>query len=251
MPNDIFDATVARVYDAASADRFRPEVLGPTVALLAGLARADDGSPGDALEFAIGTGRVAVPLRERGVDVHGIELSEAMVDELRRKPGGGTIPVTIGDMGTTRLDRTFGLVFLVFNTIQNLLTQDEQVACVANAAAHLRPGGHFVIECEVPGLRRLPPGERHVPFAVTADHIGIDEYQPARQLLTSRHVWLPGGTTFDSQHRFVWPSELDLMARLAGMTLVDRWEDWDRSPFTDESTQHVSVWRRPSGATRG
>lgn len=245
MPNDIFDATVARTYDAASADRFRPEVLGPTVDVLAEYARAEDGTPGHALELAIGTGRVALPLRDRGVDVHGIEISTAMVDELRRKPGGDAIPVTVGDMATTRLERTFDLVFLVFNTIQNLLEQEEQVACFANAAAHLRPGGHFVIESGVPGLRRLPPGERFVPFAVTADHIGIDEYEPARQLLTSHHVWLPGGATFDSPHRFVWPSELDLMARLAAMEPVARWEDWDRRPFTDESTQHVSVWRTP------
>lgn len=250
MPNDIFDAAVARDYDATSAERFRPEVLGPTVDLLAEYARAEDGGAGDALEFAIGTGRVAVPLNERGVEVHGIEISPAMVDQLRRKSGGATIPVTIGDMATTRLGRTFGLVFLVFNTIQNLLTQDEQIACFANAAAHLRPGGCFVVESGVPGLRRLPPGERYVPFEVTADHIGIDEYEPARQLLTSHHVWLPGGTTFDSRHRFVWPSELDLMARLAGMEPVGRWQDWERTPFGDESTQHVSVWRRPAAPRR-
>jgi SAM-dependent methyltransferase len=245
MPNDIFDATVARDYDAASADRFRPEVLGPTVDVLAALARADDGSPGDALELAIGTGRVALPLAARGVAVHGIELSEAMVDVLRAKPGGAELPVTVGDMATARLDRAFGLVFLVFNTIQNLLTQDEQVACFANAAAHLRPGGRFVVETGVPGLRRLPPGERFVPFDVSPGHVGFDEYEPARQILTSHHVWLPEGNRFDSQHRYVWPSELDLMARLAGLRLEDRWEDWNRSPFTDESTQHVSVWRKP------
>ncbi len=246
MPNDIFDAAVARTYDAASADRFRPEVLGPTVdvlADLADLARADHGAPGDALEFAIGTGRVALPLRGRGIDVHGIEISHAMVAELVSKPGGAEIPVTIGDMATTRLGRTFGLVYLVFNTIQNLLTQNEQVACFANAAVHLRPGGRFVVETGVPGLRRLPPGERFVAFEATAEHIGVDEYEPSRQRLTSHHVWPPSGTTFDSEHRYVWPSELDLMARLAGLELVHRWEDWNRSPFTDESTGHVSVWR--------
>jgi SAM-dependent methyltransferase len=250
MPNDIFDAAVARDYDATTAERFRPEVLGPTVDVLAELARAaapdeSDGSPADALEFAVGTGRVALPLRARGVDVHGIELSTAMVDQLRTKPGGADVPVTIGDMATARLDRSFGLVFLVFNTIQNLLAQDEQVACFANAAAHLRPGGRFVVETGVPGLRRLPPGERFVPFDVSPGHVGIDEYEPARQILTSHHVWLPEGTRFDSQHRYVWPSELDLMARLAGMTLEHRWAGFDRSPFTDESTGHVSVWIRP------
>lgn len=253
MPNDIFDATVARTYDAASADRFRPEVLGPTVevlAELAGLARPDDGGPGDALEFAIGTGRVALPLRARGVDVRGIEIAEAMVAELVSKPGGAEIPVTIGDMATTRLGRTFGLVYLVFNTIQNLLTQDEQVACFTNAAAHLRPGGRFVVETGVPGLRRLPPGARLVAFDASADHIGVDEYEPSRQRLTSHHVWPPTGATFASQHRYVWPSELDLMARLAGLEPEHRWEDWDRSPFTDESTGLVSVWRLGAEAHR-
>jgi SAM-dependent methyltransferase len=246
VPNDQFDDRVARAYDAASAEMFRPEVIRPTVAVLADLARRHDGSSGAALEFAVGTGRIALPLRGRGVTVHGIEISAAMVGRLRAKTGGDAIPVATGDMATTRLGRTFRLVYLVFNSISNLLDQEEQVACFANAARHLEPSGRFVVEAGVPDLRRLPPGERFVTFDVSPDHLGIDEYEPSRQRLTSHHVWLPGGRTFDSRHRYVWPSELDLMARLAGLELEHRWADWDRSPFTDESPRHVSTWRKPS-----
>src|SRR4051794_23001436 len=191
---------------------------------------------GRALELAIGTGRVALPLATRGIDVHGIELSEAMAARLHAKTD--TIRVTIGDMTATRLDETFRLVYLVFNTIMNLTTQDAQVACLENAARHLEPGGCFVIEVGVPDLRRLPPGERLVAFSKT----GIDEYDVARQGLISHH-WRDGGTR-SIPFRYVWPAELDLMARIAGLAMRERWEDWDRSPFTSESRKHVSVWTK-------
>ena len=169
-----------------------------------------------------------------------------MVAEMMKKPGTDRIPVTIGDLATTRLDAagSFGLVFLVFNTITNLLTQPDQVACFRNAAAHLAPGGHFVIETGIPRLQRLNPGERFLPFEVTDDHIGIDEYDLAEQRLVSHHYWIAGGdaATFESHHRYAWPAEYDLMAQLAGMTLTHRWADWARSPFTSDSTTHVSVW---------
>jgi SAM-dependent methyltransferase len=215
-------------------------VLGPTVDVLASLA-----GDGRALELAIGTGRVALPLCERGVEVHGIELSEAMVAVLRSKPGGGAIPVTIGDMATTRVDGAFRLVYLVYNTIENLLTQDAQVACFRNAAAHLEPGGCFLVEVGVPALRRLPPGETLVPFDVSPTHIGIDEYDVATQYVVSHHTRIRDGVAEVSSGRFryVWPAELDLMARIAGLSLVDRWSGWDRAPFTSDSTHHVSVWR--------
>ena len=187
-----------------------------------------------ALELAIGTGRVAVPLAERGVRVHGIELSEAMAARLRAKTS--EIPVTIGDMATTRVDGTFALVYLVFNTIMNLTTQDAQVACFENAARHLAPGGVFVVEVGVPDLRRLPPGERLVAFSKT----GIDEYDVATQGLISHHH-REGGLR-SVPFRYVWPSELDLMARIAGLSLRERWENWSRAPFTNESRGHVSVW---------
>jgi SAM-dependent methyltransferase len=220
---------------------FAPEVLGPTVDFLAEVA-------GDrrALEFAVGTGRVALALSARGVDVAGIELSRAMVLQMNVKPGAERVPVTIGDMATTRVEGTFGLVYLVFNTITNLLTQDDQVACFCNAAAHLEIGGHFVIEVFVPALRRLPIGERLVAFEVTNSHVGVDEYDIVNQALTSHHFWSSDGRTerFDSPHRYAWPAEYDLMARIAGLTLRERWSSWHRAPFTAESTAHVSVWEK-------
>lgn len=241
MEDGIFDAAVAERYDEDEAVMFTPEVLTPTVDFLAGLA-----GDGPALELAVGTGRVALPLLRRGIDVHGIELSTSMVAELRAKPDGDRVPVAIGDMATTRVPHTFTLVYLVFNTITNLLSQDEQVACFQNAAAHLEPGGFFVIEVFVPGLRRLPTGETHVPFDVSAEHLGIDEYDVANQRLVSHHVWTRGGrvTTHQTPHRYAWPAEYDLMARLAGMRLRERWADWKRTPFTSESTSHVSVYAR-------
>jgi SAM-dependent methyltransferase len=187
---------------------------------------------------------VALPLAERGVPVHGIDLSEAMVGRLRAKPGGDRIGVTIGDFATATVDRTFTVAYLVANTIMNLTTQDEQVACFQNVAGHLEPGGCFVIEVLVPRLRRLPPGERFQPFDVSPTHVGIDEYDVARQGLISHHYWVEGDRVevFSPPFRYVWPSELDLMARLAGMTLRERWAGWRREPFTSESEGHVSVW---------
>ena len=220
-----------------------PAVIGPTVSFLAALA-----GDGAALELAIGTGRVALPLHQRGVEVHGIEISRDMVEQLQAKPGGDAIPVTIGDMATTRVERTFRLVYLVFNTIGNLLSQAEQVACFANAAIHLEPGGCFVIEVGVPPLRRLPPGQHAHPFDVSEHHLGFDTYDLVDQQLTSHHVWTgPDGHVdrFDSHHRYVWPSELDLMAELAGLSRRERWADWTRAPFTGDSPSHVSVWERP------
>lgn len=241
MTDGLFDAAVARRYDRDVSERFDPQHLDGVTAVLAELT-------GDqpALEFAIGTGRVALPLAARGVEVHGIELSRAMITEMRKKPGAERIPVTIGDMASTRLDAagSFGIVFLVFNTITNLLTQAEQVECFRNAAAHLTPGGHFVIETTVPRLPRLDPAERFVPFEVSDDHIGIDEYDLAEQRVTSHHYWIAGGdaTTYTSRHRYAWPAEYDLMAQLAGMTLSHRWADWRRTPFGSDSAAHVSVW---------
>nr|WP_206537739.1 class I SAM-dependent methyltransferase [Ilumatobacter nonamiensis] len=245
MPQNVFVGTVARDYDALESTLSRPAPVDSAVAFLAEVAGG-----GAALEFAIGTGRIALPLHAAGVAVHGIEISADMVDELRRKPGGGEgrIPVAVGDMATTRVAGEFALVYLVYNTIQNLLEQDEQVACFRNAAAHLAPGGCFVVESGVPSVRRLPPGTSAVPFDVSARHLGFDTYELARQRLTSHHYFTDedGTTTYSAtQHRFVWPAELDLMARLAGLELRERWSNWERDPFTDDSESHVSVWTKP------
>nr|WP_229924335.1 class I SAM-dependent methyltransferase [Streptomyces sulfonofaciens] len=222
---------------------FTPDVLDPALDFLA--ARAGGGR---ALEFAIGTGRVALPLSARGVPVAGIELSEPMARRLRGKPGGADLPVTIGDMATARVPGEFGLVYLVFNTITNLLSQDQQIACFRNAARHLGPGGRFVIENFVPDLRRLPPGETARPAHIGADHVGFDTYDVPNQRMVSHHYWITDGRadTFRSQHRFVWPSELDLMGRLAGLEPRERWADWRETPFTAESDSHVSVWQKPA-----
>jgi SAM-dependent methyltransferase len=239
MPENHFGEEVAARYDESSADMFEADVVGPVVDLLAQLA-----GDGAALELGIGTGRIALPLSERGVRVHGIDLSQAMVAQLREKPGGERIEVTIGDFATTRVDGTFSLAYLVFNTINNLTTQDAQVACFQNVAEHLEPGGHFVIEVGVPGLRTLPPGKAHQVFAFDPGHIGIDEYDPVKQGLISHHLF-PTGDRWELRSipfRYVWPAELDLMARLAGMSLRERWSGWKREPFTSESTKHVSVW---------
>jgi SAM-dependent methyltransferase len=235
---------VARRYDESLAELFEPAAVAPVVDFLAGLA-----GDGAALELGIGTGRIALPLAARGVRVHGIDLSEAMVTRLREKPGGEDIPVTIGDFATTRVEGTFSLAYLVFNTIMNLTSQDEQVACFENVAAHLRPAGCFVIEVGVPGLQRLPPGEVFQPFAVTATHLGFDEYDVAAQGLVSHHFRVAdGGLDVDSTpFRYVWPSELDLMARIAGMTLRERWSGWQREPFGSDSMKHVSVWAKTAG----
>jgi SAM-dependent methyltransferase len=243
VPEDYFGEDVAERYDEFSADMFDPAVVDPVVDFLAELA-----GDGAALELGIGTGRIALPLTKRGVRVHGIDLSEAMVGKLHEKPGGDEIPVAIGDFATTRIEGTFRVAYLVFNTINNLTTQDEQVACFQNVAAHLEPGGCFVIEVGVPALRRLPPGEKFHVFDFSESHLGIDEYDVENQGLISHHFWPEDGTWKRSSMPFrsVWPAELDLMARLAGMTLRERWSGWKREPFTSESTKHVSVWEKPS-----
>ena len=241
MPEDHFQEPIAARYDEDAADMFDPAVVGPAVDFLAELA-----GDGAALELGIGTGRIALPLAERGVRVHGIDLSQAMVARLRAKPGADEIGVTIGDFATTRVEGMFSLAYLVFNTIGNLTTQDEQVACFQNAAAHLEPGGCFVIEVGVPALQRLPPGETVRPFDVSPAHLGFDEYDVVNQGLVSHHYTLVNGRweAHSLPFRYVWPAELDLMARLAGMTLRERWSDWKREPFTSESTKHVSVWEK-------
>ena len=241
MPEDHFGEPVAARYDETSSDMFEPEAVDPVVDFLAALAGA-----GPALELGIGTGRIALPLAARGVPVTGIDLSEAMVARMREKPGGAEIPVTIGDFATTRVDGTFSLAYLVFNTINNLTSQDEQVACFENVGRHLDPGGHFVIEVGVPDLQRLPPGETFHPFTVTPDRLGFDEYDIAAQGLISHHFWLEDGTYRGRSipFRYVWPAELDLMARIGGMELSERWSGWTREPFTSESRKHVSVWRK-------
>jgi SAM-dependent methyltransferase len=237
-----FGEEEAAGYDEGSALWFDPNVLGPAVDMLAELA-----SDGAALEFAVGTGRVALPLAARGVPVSGIELSIPMADRLRAKDGSERIKVTIGDMATTRVEGRFRLVYLVFNTIGNLTTQDQQVACFANAAAHLEPGGTFLIEVGVPDLRRLPPGEDARVFSHSPGYVGYDRYTDlVAQQATSHHFTADGSGVreFKTPFRYVWPSELDLMARLARMSLRDRWAGWDRSSFTRESTSHVSVWEK-------
>ncbi|MFJ4784383.1 class I SAM-dependent DNA methyltransferase [Streptomyces sp. NPDC088794] len=237
-----FGESVAAAYDESSAEMFGADVVGPAVEVLAGLAGG-----GRALEFGVGTGRIALPLARRGVEVCGIDLSRAMVARLREKPGGEDVRVAIGDFATTTVDGQFAVAYLVFNTVMNLTTQDAQVDCFRNAAAHLVPGGCFVVEVMVPDLRRLPPGQDAVPFHVGERRLGFDTYDVATQAMSSHHVRIdPGGSASYSSipFRYVWPAELDLMARLAGMRLRDRWEDWARTPFTSESRRHVSVWEK-------
>ena len=235
-----FDEWIARRYRALWPELFEPALLDAAVDFVADLA-----IPGRALEFGIGTGRIALPLSLRGVPVHGIELSPAMVAELQRQADTSDVGVTIGDFATTTVDATFRVVYLLRNTITNLTTQDEQVECFRNAARHLEPGGFFVIENYIPELRRLPPGENLQVFTATPTHVGIGEYDIANQIEISRHWWMIDGElkTFASSHRYAWPSELDLMARIAGMTLRERWSDWYREPFSSESRSHISVWK--------
>jgi SAM-dependent methyltransferase len=243
MSRDYFGERIAERYDETAADMFETAVVEPVVDLLADLA-----FDGRALELGIGTGRIALPLAQRGVRVHGIDLSEAMVARLRAKPGAEQIEVTIGDFATTTVPRQFSVAYLVFNTIMNLTTQDDQVACFSNVAAHLTPGGCFVIEVSVPDLQRLPPGETVRAFTVSDTRLGFDEYDIASQGLVSHHYWVVNGKleVFTPPFRYVWPAELDLMARLAGMSLRDRWAGWKREPFTSDSTSHVSVWQKPT-----
>jgi SAM-dependent methyltransferase len=240
-----FDESVAARYDESGeiSGMFDPAVVEPAVDLLVELAGS-----GRALELGIGTGRIALPLAQRGVPVHGIELSQAMVARLRAKPGGADIGVTIGDFATTAAGGTFSVAYLVFNTIMNLTTQEKQVACFRNVAAQLEPDGCFLIEVGVPDLQRLPPGETVRPFHVSEARWGFDEYDVARQGLVSHHLELVDGRAerVSMAFRYVWPAELDLMAELAGMRLRDRWSGWRREPFESDSRQHVSVWEKPA-----
>jgi SAM-dependent methyltransferase len=238
-----FDEPVAARYDESAADMFDPAVVDPVVDLLVELA-----GRGRALELGIGTGRIALPLAQRGVPVHGIELSNAMAARLRAKLRDEDVGVTIGDFATTTLDGTFSVAYLVFNTILNLTTQAAQVACFRNVAAHLEPGGCFVIEVGVPGLQSLPPGETLRVFHVSENRWGFDEYDVANQGLTSHHFEVVDGSIerISVPFRYAWPSELDLMAELAGMRLRDRWSGWKREPFTSDSQKHVSVWEKPA-----
>jgi SAM-dependent methyltransferase len=239
-PIDRFGPDVAADYDDPDDPRFAPAAVDPVVDLLVGLAA------GGALELAIGTGRIALPLARRGVRVHGIDLSEAMLDRLRAKPDAERVALTLGDIATTRVEGTFSVVYLVFNTIENLTTQDAQVACFANAAAHLAPGGRFVVEVDVPDLQRLPRGEAFRPFAFSDRHIGIDEYDTVEQGLVSHHLVARDGVyeRRSIPFRYVWPAELDLMARLAGMRREAWYGGWRREPFTRDSTTLVGVWAK-------
>jgi SAM-dependent methyltransferase len=236
-----FSGAIAATYDADSLDQFDPNVVAATVDFLAEFA-----GDGAALELGIGTGRIALPLTARGVPVHGIDLSPDMVAQLRAKPGADAIGVTIGDFATTVVSGSFRLAYLVYNTIENLTSQDDQVACFVNAGRHLQPGGCFVVEVEVPPLRRLPPGESALAFLVTPDRLGFDTLDAAQQRGVSHHYWLHGDRagTFSMPYRYVWPAELDLMARIGGMRLRERWSSWWRTPFTADSASHVSVWEK-------
>jgi SAM-dependent methyltransferase len=243
VPEDYFDEAVAARYDDTLGRWGDKDVVDPAVDFLAQLA---DG--GAALELGIGTGRIALPLAARGVPVHGIDLSEAMVARLLAKPGGAEIPVTIGDFATTRIEGAYSLAYVVFNTIQNLTTQDAQVACFQNVAMHLEPGGCFVIEVGVPQLQRVSPGETIHSFSFESPiRFGLDEYDVANQGLVSHHYDVREGEFGPRSipFRYVWPSELDLMARLAGMRPRERWSGWGREPFTSESTKLVGVWEKP------
>jgi SAM-dependent methyltransferase len=242
-PDGYFGERVAATYDESAAGMFEPGAVYAAADFLAGLAGG-----GRALELGIGTGRIALPLASRGVPVHGIDLSRAMVARLRAKPGGDAIGVTIGDFATTTVGGTFSVAYLVFNTIMNLTTQAAQVACFRNVAAHLEPGGCFVIEVHVPELRRLPPGQDVVPFHVSPTRWSFDVYDIATQAMSSNYVEVVGGRGEYTSipFRYVWPAELDLMAQLAGLRLRGRWDGWTREPFTSESRQHVSVWEKPA-----
>lgn len=242
--SDVWDEKTAANYDDPSGEgMFSAEKINPVVDFLAGLA-----GDGPALEFASGTGRVAIPLLRRGVPVTGIELSQPMTDRLHSKVPEKELPVTVGDMATTHVPHSFSLVYLVFNTIGNLRTQAEQVECFRNAARHLVSGGHFVIEVGIPGLRRLPPGQTAVPFEVSDQHTGFDTYDLVTQQAVSHHYHRQADGSFRyaiHNFRYLWPSECDLMAQLAGLEFEQRLADWDGTPFTAESESHVSVWRKP------
>lgn len=242
MVSQVWGREIAEVYDTVSAPMFAGEVLDPVVDVLAGLAGS-----GPALELAVGTGRVALPLSARGIPVSGIELSPHMVDQLRDKPGAEAVGVTVGDMTTTRVPGAFTLVYLVWNTIMNVTTQAEQAAVFANAAAHLAPGGCFVVEVGVPQVRRLPPGELGRVFMLEADHVGIETFDDVEGQVTWCHHWMAVDgrlVRHSAPYRYVWPAELDLMAQLAGLRLRDRWADWSRAPFRPKSAMQVAVYEK-------
>ncbi len=241
MTKDDFTGWVAASYDASSGIEFEPAAIEAAVRFLAEAANG-----GAALEFAIGTGRIGVPLSAAGVEVHGIDISADMLAELTKKPGAENVAVTIGDIATMTVQGTFSLVYLVYNTIANLMTQEAQVECFCNAARHLQSGGRFVIELFVPELQRLPPGDTVRAFEATDAHYAYDEIDVATQRGVSHHFFVHGDRVrrFDTPYRYVWPAELDLMAHIAGLQLRERWGDWDRSPFTSASRKHISVWER-------
>ena len=236
-----FDEPVAATYDTKYADMFAPEAVGPVVGFLAELA-----AEGRVLEMGIGTGRIAIPLARRGIPVHGIDLSEAMVTKLNEKPDAASIGVTIGDFATARAEGIFRVVYLLCNTIMNLTSQSAQVSCFRNAAAQLESGGFFVINTVLPDLQRLPFGETIRPYDFSDSGWSFDEYDVVEQGLISHHFSLACGALeqISIPFRYVWPAELDLMAEMAGMHLVERWEDWKRQPFTNLSLKHVSVWQK-------
>lgn len=244
-----FGEQIAKTYDQSSDDEFQPDVVKQTVDLLAELANG-----GRALELGIGTGRVALPLARRGVAVHGIDLSRAMVARLRAKPGGEAIGVSIGDFATTTVDTetdgSFSLAYLVFNTIMNVADQSAQVGCFRNVAAHLAPGGCFVIEVMVPELRKIPAGQNIVPFHTSPTGWAYTVYDTVTQDATCHYIDISEdgrGEARSTPFRYVWHAELDLMAQLAGLRLRDRWESWTREPFTEHSAKHISVWEKPAG----
>jgi SAM-dependent methyltransferase len=246
MAESHFDEWIAQRYESLNASLYDPAVLGPTVDFLAGLA-----GDGPALEFGIGTGRVALPLSRRGVRVSGVDDAPAMIAQLQTHDGADEIDVTLGDYATVTVSGpVFSLVYLVRNTITNLTTQDAQVSAFRNAAAHLRPGGCFVVENYIPALQQLPPGETRRVFDATDEHLAFEEYDVAAQVAYSHHYWMVDGTIHrqSAPFRYLWPGELDLMARLAGLRLRERWADWSRAPFSSDSSSHVSVWARPDGS---
>ncbi len=242
MPQNLFVGPVATGYDAGTPEMHRPALVERTCAFL-----AEEACGGPALEFGVGTGRIALPLSRRGIEVSGVDISADMLDQLRAKPGADAVATVLGDFATTVVPGSFALVYVVYNGLSNLLEQSEWVEAFRNAARHLRPSGRFVVELWVPDLRRFPPGATAVPFDVSPHHVGFDTLDPVNQRGVSHHLTVDGGRVerFDSPFRYAWPAELDLMGEMAGLHLRTRWADWDRSPFTDESRKHVSVWERP------
>jgi SAM-dependent methyltransferase len=242
VPQNTFVGRAAESYDAMSRAMYDPNLVSSTVDFLAAEARG-----GPALELGIGTGRIALPLSERGIAVHGIDISRDMIAELGRKPGASRIATTVGDFAETVVDVRFSLVYVVYNSICNLLEQSEWVRTFCNAARHLVPGGRFVMELWIPDLRRFPPGAVAVPFDLSADHIGFDTLDVASQRGASHHYFFTEDGAVErhsGEFRYGWPAELDLMAAIADMTLVERWSDWNRAAFTSDSARHISVWAR-------